>query len=93
MITQEELYKIGEEYIRISPLASHTLGYIQERGAIEWSDLEALPSRCYDMLDTEQIQELEKDGLVKFFLDALVNYGFVAQEAGNKWRFVCDRAN
>lgn len=92
MITQELLtVDEGELYLDSRPIAQYVLGYIQERGAIEWSDLEALPGQCYDMLDSDQWQELKNDGLVKFFLDALVGYGFVAQEAGNKWRFVVGR--
>jgi hypothetical protein len=91
MITQEKLYTIGDCYIRECPLASHMLGFIQERGAIVFEDLQMFYVSHYDLLDDDQRQELEKDGLVKFFLDALMGYGFVEQGQGNYWRFVVGR--
>jgi hypothetical protein len=91
MITQEKLYTIGDCYIRECPLAGHMLGFIQERGAIDWDDLEMFYVSHYDLLSEDDKQELEKDGLVKFFLDALVGYGFIEQGQGNYWRFVVGR--
>jgi hypothetical protein len=78
---------MGDEYLENDKIAAELLDYIKNRGCIDFYDLETFYVIRWDDLTTDQLQEIEHDGLEKFFLDALIGYGFVEKIEGG-WKYV-----
>jgi hypothetical protein len=92
MITQELVtVDEGELYLESRPIAQHMLGFIQKRAKIDWDDLECFYTLHEHLLSSDDNEQIDKSGLVKFFIDPLIRHGFIEKYRGNGWRFVVSR--
>ncbi len=90
MFTKEEWLNMGNDYIKNDLLASHLLEYIETKGHIDHDDLDTFHIITADQLTPDQWDELDHDGFEKFYLGALIGYGFI-ENIEDGWKYVENR--